>query len=287
MGTLTKIESKESQDFPKFRRVPPSNKTVKFNATNSFQDYEEPGIDLHHNQHHTYSPTQNQGREHLINVSTSRERDVSIPSTSTGPTSPLPKSTLSKSMFSPTETVPLMMEGEGGNMSTHTPRQSEYGESTKMEEGLIKGNDGMGMGRTPTPTPTPISASDDQKYRVLLVDCDYGKNHTKGVYAKSMTQEMSSVSCSAMLMNTGQRGEYDVTTAINGYDALEKLKQKVYGRGVNDSDGYDAVVLDLYGREMEQYVVCFDIFPIHTLNAPSHHALSSCPPLITPSHNVL
>ena len=271
MGTLTKIESKESQDFPKFRRVPPSNKTVKFNATNSFQDYEEPGIDLHqHNQHHTYSPTHNQGREHLINDSMNQERDVSNPSTSTGPTSSLPKSTRPKSMFSPAETVPLMMEGEGGSMSTHTPRQSEYGESTKMEEGLIKDNDGMAMGRTPIPTPTPISASDDQKYRVLLVDCDYGKDHAKGVHAKDVhakgvvavkgkvenkMQELSSVTSYAMLMNIGPGGEYDVTTAINGYDALEKLKQKVYGKGVNDGDGYDAVVIDLYGRDME-HVVC-------------------------------
>ena len=283
MGTLTKIQSKESQDFPKFRRVPPSHKTVKFNATNSFQDYEEPGIDLHqHNQHHTYFPTHNQGREHLINVSTNRERDVFTPSTSTGPTSPLPKSTLSKSMFSPTETVPLMMssEGEGGIMSTHTPRQSEYGESTKMEEGLIKGNDGMGVGRTPTPT--PIYVADDQKYRVLLVDCDYGKDvHFKGVAVKgkdeNKMQELSSVSSYAMLMNIGPGGAYDVTIAINGYDALEKLKQKVYGTDVNDGDGYDAVVLDLYGRDMEQYVICFDVFSTHPLNIPSKSALPALP----------
>ena len=45
VGTLAKSESKESTEFPKFRRVPPSNKTVKFTSTNSFQDYQEPGLD--------------------------------------------------------------------------------------------------------------------------------------------------------------------------------------------------------------------------------------------------
>jgi hypothetical protein len=149
-------------------------------------------------------------------------------------------------------------------------------ESTKMEEGFSRGTvgGGMAMACTPTSTHTPISAVGDHKYRVLLVSCDDGKNHTaKGVSAKNIPMEgmspkrSSCISSSTMLLNNnnmGSRGSvyYHVTTAVNGYDALEKLKQNVYecrDGDVNggDGDGYDAVVVDLYGnKDIEEYIFC-------------------------------
>ena len=205
IGSLTKIETKDSEEFPKFRRVPPSNKTVKFNATNSFQDYEEQG-----------TGTGTLAHDHL--VATNRERGMS-PS----PKSPLPQST------PPTTTY--------FSATPPTNRDGVYG-SAIMKEGSANG--GMSM--------APVPASSDAKHRVLLVDSRgghakrVGSGVSKDVTAHGMLLTSAGVGCVG--------GGYEVTTAVNGYDALEKLKQKVFASGSKDNDWYDAVVTDLHGTMM-------------------------------------
>ena len=87
---------------------------------------------------------------------------------------------------------------------------------------------------------------------MLLVESDHGKGEINGSTSHSFLANAGLGGLEGGLGGLGGRlgglEGYEVTTSLNGFDALEKLKQKVYTKGTNDrSVWYDAVVTDLHG----------------------------------------
>ena len=177
IGSLTKIETKDSEEFPKFRRVPPSNKTVKFNATNSFQDYEEPGTDPAHvvttrvlksgSIHATSTNTRSSSFDHPLN--TQEEGTTALLGPKPSPSRGSIALGTQKERLSYTQTRP-------SSTSAHT-----------------QAHGGMSM--------APVPASSDEKHRVLLVDSRgghakrVGSGVSKDVTAHGMLLTSAGVGC--------------------------------------------------------------------------------------------
>ena len=332
VGTLAKSESKESTEFPKFRRVPPSNKTVKFTSTNSFQDYQEPGLDPSigsgnhphghghdvttriESTHGSNTPPLAEGeRQAFVNRGDSNETVMEEGSTGNNNNKSFfstniigyvltylfntlsqhlfnitPQNTLSTHTSNYLHLIPLpsfptppptlsIRPPRGffrrGNHSNQDQRdqQDQRFDAGRLSPTPVQG----GLSSIPVPAASDEgdeSGESDKKVRVLLVESD----HTKGEGKEEGNGSTSFSFLTSAGLGGGLEGGlggfgglegYEVTTSLNGFDALEKLKRKVYTKGTNDrSVWYDAVVTDLHGT-----MILFDY--IHPLIVIYQHSL--------------